>query len=66
MPALRTIHDLLERQGADTQASLDQVSAQLLAYEECGPDFMTLVAEYASVKVSRAEIDMTGVVCIGS
>lgn len=31
-----------------------QVCAQLQAYQDCGPELESLVAEYGAVKVSRA------------
>ncbi|KAI8475529.1 MAG: HAUS augmin-like complex subunit 4 [Monoraphidium minutum] len=57
VPALRVISDTLAAEEADARATIEQVSAQLLAYQECGPEFADIVWQYSQVKDELRKVE---------
>jgi hypothetical protein len=51
VPALRAIAAAIGGEEAAARAAVERVSAQLLAYTECGPEFADVVWQYGQVKV---------------
>eukprot|EP00877_Chromochloris_zofingiensis_P011699 jgi/Chrzof1/6783/Cz19g09090.t1 len=57
LPALSTIHRILQEAEDAAQMETEQASAQLVAYEECGEELKHIAWEYGQVKERQAQVD---------